>query len=257
MIDGKAFSFDKPFAYQTISTDTQIISFDDVKKGFDFERLFSAITEGITIEKKNKDAIRIPFSFSPKIVITTNYAIKGRGNSFLRRKVELELTSFYSKDYTPVDEFGKRLFDEWSEEEWCSFDNYMIQNLKTYLNTGLIETESKNTSIKRLARDTCHEFIEWVGLVSGTKASDKIQYNSLIFKDELYMDFIQDNPDFAPKAKRTISRTEFYRWLGYFGNFDTKIKVEEGRSRQGRWIMYKTKSNEEKETQPVIEGLEF
>jgi hypothetical protein len=61
--------------------------------------LFSAITEGITIEKKNKDAIRIPFSFSPKIVITTNYAIKGRGNSFLRRKVELELTSFYNKDF--------------------------------------------------------------------------------------------------------------------------------------------------------------
>ncbi len=257
MIDGKAFSFDKPFAYQTISTDTQIISFDDVKKGFDFERLFSAITEGITIEKKNKDAIRIPFAFSPKIVITTNYAIKGRGNSFLRRKIELELTSFYTKDFTPVDEFGKRLFDEWSEQEWCSFDNYMVQNLKSYLNTGLIETESKNTSIKRLARDTCHEFIEWVGLVKGTKASPKIQYNSLVFKDELYMDFIQDNPDFAPKAKRTISRTEFYRWLGYYGNFDSQITSEEGRSRQGRWIMYKTKVNEEKESQRVIEGLEF
>jgi len=36
MIDGKGFSFDKPFAYQTITTDTQVISFDDVKKGFDF-----------------------------------------------------------------------------------------------------------------------------------------------------------------------------------------------------------------------------
>ena len=73
------------------------------------------------------------------------------------------------------------------------------------------------------------------------------------------MDFIQDNPDFAPKAKRTISRIEFYKWLVYFGNFDDKIKIEEGRSRQGRLIMYKTKSNEEKEkeTQPVIEGLEF
>jgi hypothetical protein len=33
--------------------------------------------------------------------------------------------------------------------------------------------------------------------------------------------------------------------------------IKEGRSRQGRWIMYNTKSNEEKEkeTQPVIEGL--
>ena len=40
------------------------------------------------------------------------------------------------------------------------------------------------------------------------------------------MDFIQDNPDFAPKAKRTISRIEFYKWLVYFGNFDDKIKIE-------------------------------
>lgn len=258
MIDGKSFSFDKPFAYQTITTDTQIISFDDVKKGFDFERLFSAITEGITIEKKNKDAIRIPFEFSPKIVITTNYAIRGRGNSFLRRKMELELREYYSKDFTPVDEFGKRLFDEWDEQEWCSFDNYMIQNLKTYLNTGLLETESKNTSIKRLARDTCHEFIEWLGLVDGTKPSDIIQYDTKIFKDELYMDFIQDNPDFAPKAKRTISRTEFYRWLSYFGTFKKGVIVKEGRATQGRWIIYNTKNNEKKqESEPVIPGLEF
>ena len=35
------------------------ISFDDVKKAFDFERLFSAITEGITIEKKNSPTIKI------------------------------------------------------------------------------------------------------------------------------------------------------------------------------------------------------
>ena len=36
-------------------------------------------------------------------------------------------------------------------------------------------------------------------------------------KNDLYLEFIQDNPDFAPKAKRTISRTEFYRWLNSFG----------------------------------------
>lgn len=256
MIDGKSFSFDKPFAYQTISTDTQIISFDDVKKGFDFERLFSAITEGITIEKKNKDAIRIPFEFSPKIVITTNYAIRGRGNSFLRRKIELELRQHYSKDFTPVDEFGKRLFDEWSEEEWCSFDNYMIENLRTYLRTGLIESESKNTAIKRLARDTCHEFIEWVGLVEGTDKTDVINFDKKIFKDELYMDFIEDNPDFAPKAKRTISRTEFYRWLIYYGDYKKDVSVVEGRSSQGRWIIFKTKEDV-KEEQEVIPGLEF
>lgn len=258
MIDGKAFSFDKPFAYQTITTDTQVISFDDVKKGFDFERLFSAITEGITIEKKNRDAIRIPFKFSPKIVITTNYTIRGRGNSFIRRKFELELKQFYNKDFTPINEFGKRFFDEWDEDEWCSFDNYMVGNLKRYLSTGLIEAESSNTAIKRLAADTCHEFIEWAGLVEGTKPSDLIVNDSTIFKDELYIDFINDNPDFAPNGKRTISRTAFYKWIKYYGDFLPNINVEEGRSRQGRWIIFKTDKYEEKQNKRErIPGLEF
>ena len=90
-IDGKAFAFEKSFAYQLVSVDTQILCFDDVKKYFNFERLFSVVTEGLTLEKKNKDAIKIPFNKSPKIAITTNYAIKGTGNSFQRRQWELEL----------------------------------------------------------------------------------------------------------------------------------------------------------------------
>lgn len=257
MIDGKGFSFDKPFAYQTITTDTQVISFDDVKKGFDFERLFSAITEGITIEKKNRDAIRIPFRYSPKIVITTNYTIRGRGNSFARRKFELELKQFYTKEFTPVDEFGKRLFDEWSDQEWCAFDNYMIDNLKRYLSSGLVEAASNNTAIKRLAADTCHEFIEWVGLVDGGRRCDLIKNDRKIFKDELYMDFINDNPDFAPGGKRTISRTAFYKWLNYYGDFISDIETVDGRSSQGRWIMFKTEDYEEAEELPSIPGLEF
>jgi hypothetical protein len=256
MIDGKGFSFDKTFAYQTVTNDTQVICFDDVKKGFDFERLFSAVTEGITIEKKNKDAIRIPFKFSPKIVITTNYTIRGRGNSFARRKFELELKTFYSKDFTPVEEFGKRLFDEWTEDEWCSFDNYMINNLMLYLRSGLVACESSNTAIKRLATDTCHEFIEWLGLVEGTRRSDLLKLDRKIFKDELYMDFISDNPDFSPGGKRTISRTAFYKWLIYFGSFDDSLTMTDGRSSQGRWILYKTDKYEERE-ETIIDGIEF
>ena len=84
-IDGKSFTFERSFAYQLVSADTQILVFDDVKKNFDFERLFSVVTEGLTLEKKNKDAIKIPFSKSPKIAITTNYAIKVAVNSFVIR----------------------------------------------------------------------------------------------------------------------------------------------------------------------------
>lgn len=52
VIDGKSFNFEKSFAYQLVSADTQILCFDDVKKHFDFERLFSVVTEGLTLEEK-------------------------------------------------------------------------------------------------------------------------------------------------------------------------------------------------------------
>ena len=251
-INGKIFDFKTQFAYQTVTTDTQVVSFDDVKKNFNFENLFSTITEGITIEKKNRDAIKIPFRHSPKIVITTNYAIRGKGNSFERRKWELELRQHYTKENTPVDEFGRRFFDEWDEDEWCSFDNYMLGNLQFYIVNGLIKSDFANLAIRKLASETCHEFIEWVGLVDGSRSSDKIVYNKKMFKDELYGDFIEDNPDFGPKAKMTISRQLFYKWLVYFGNYK-KFKVLEGRSGLGRWIMYQDENYEERPADPAFQ----
>jgi hypothetical protein len=247
-IDGKSFNFEKSFAYQLVSADTQILCFDDVKKYFDFERLFSVVTEGLTLEKKNKDAIKIPFSKSPKVAITTNYAIKGRGNSFARRKWELEFSQFYTKDFTPLVEFGKLLFTEWDEDEWCAFDNYMIENVMFYLTKGLIKGNFKNQTVRNLGADTSHEFVEWCGLFDNEYKNELIRFDEKIYKNELYMDFIQDNPDFAPKAKRTISRTEFYRWLKSFAVFKTDIIPEEGRDLNGRWIIFLTnKTNPKKD----------
>ena len=242
MIDGKAFNFEKSFAYQTVSIDTQVLCFDDVRKHFDFERLFSIVTEGLTIEKKNKDAIKLPFSRSPKIVITTNYAIKGTGNSFERRKWELEFKQFYSKEFTPLIEFGRLLFSDWDTDEWCRFDNYMINNLKSYMNTGLVKSTFVNLKVRRLSAATRHEFIEWCGLIEGSQASDKLKNNTILFKSELYQDFVNDNPDFGPKSRNTISRTEFYKWLVAYGSFISDTPPLEGRDSNGRWIKFVTET---------------
>ena len=245
VIDGKSFTFERSFAYQLVSADTQVLCFDDVKKHFDFERLFSVVTEGLTLEKKNKDAIKIPFNKSPKIAITTNYAIKGKGNSFERRKWELELHQHYSKDYTPLDEFGKLMFGDWNDEEWCGFDNYMVNNLQSYLNTGLIKSKFVNLKIRKLSAETCHEFIEWCGLIDGHDANNMLKHNEKIYKQELYFDFIDENPDFGPKSKMTISRAKFYKWLISYANYKYGILPEEGRDPKGRWIIFKLKPENE------------
>jgi hypothetical protein len=248
VIDGKSFTFERSFAYQLVSADTQILCFDDVKKHFDFERLFSVVTEGLTLEKKNKDAIKIPFSKSPKIAITTNYAIKGAGNSFARRKWELELHQYYSKNFTPLDEFGKLMFGDWNDDEWCEFDNYMINCLKGYLNTGLVKSKFVNLKIRQLSAETCHEFIEWCGLVDNQDTNRLLVPEMKIYKNDLYYDFINEYPDFGPKSKLTISRTRFYKWLISYGVFKEGLMPEEGRDMTGRWIIFKKKKNPNNQT---------
>lgn len=248
VIDGKAFAFEKSFPYQTVSADTQILCFDDVKKNFDFERLFSVVTEGLTLEKKNKDAIKIPFSKSPKIAITTNYAIKGTGNSFARRKWEIELHQHYSKDFTPLDEFGKHFFADWNDDDWCAFDNYMVECLQGYLNTGLVKSKFVNLKIRQLSAETSHDFIEWCGLIAGSPKNQQLEVGRKIMKQDLYLDFVQEYPDYAPKAKMTVSRSRFYKWLNAYCVYTTGVQPEEGRDPSGRWLRIRSKHEAEVQT---------
>ena len=242
VIDGKSFNFEKSFPYQLVSADTQILCFDDVKKHFDFERLFSVITEGLTLEKKNKDAIKIPFGKSPKVALTTNYAIKGAGNSFARRKWELELHQYYTMTFTPRDEFGKMMFGDWNDDEWCEFDNYMINCLRFYLTNGLVKSKFVNLKIRQLSAETCHEFIEWCGLVDSNDRSSVVQSNVKLYKNELYSMFVDEYPDYGTRGRMTISRTKFYKWLVAYAIYKEGVMPEEDRDHIGRWIIIRKRN---------------
>jgi hypothetical protein len=239
-IDGKSFTFERSFAYQLVSADTQILVFDDVKKYFDFERLFSLITEGLTLEKKNKDAIKIPFSKSPKIAITTNYAIKGAGNSFARRKWELELHQHYNKNLSPLDDFGKLMFSDWNDDEWCEFDNYMIGCVKSYLATGLVKSKFVNLKIRQLSAETCHDFIEWCGLIDHQE-NRFLEHGKRLRLNDLYEDFVDNYPDYGPRSRMTVSRQKFWKWIVSYAMYTSSRAPEEGRDMIGKWLVFKPK----------------
>jgi hypothetical protein len=239
-IDGKSFTFERSFAYQLVSADTQILVFDDVKKYFDFERLFSLITEGLTLEKKNKDAIKIPFNKSPKIAITTNYAIKGAGNSFARRKWELELHQHYNKNLSPLDDFGKLMFSDWNDDEWCEFDNYMIGCVKSYLATGLVKSKFVNLKIRQLSAETCHDFIEWCGLIDHQE-NRFLEHGKRLRLNDLYEDFVDNYPDYGPRSRMTVSRQKFWKWIVSYAMYTSSRAPEEGRDMIGKWLVLKPK----------------
>ena len=241
IIDGKAFSFTKAFPYQRVSADTQMLVFDDVSKNFDFEKLFSIITEGITLEKKNKDEIHIPFERSPKIVITTNYAIKGDGNSFERRKWELEFAQHYHKNHTPEHEFGHQLFTQWDDCEWNKFDNYMISNLQLYLNKGLMKSTFKNLRERGFIARTSMDFYDWArdGFNQRTKALSECP------AQDLYNDFTEQNTDYGPRGKFTLPQKKFYQWIDMWGDFMYNTKPYTWRAANGKMIRFDVKHAEQ------------
>ena len=179
------------------------------------------------LEKKNKDAIKIPYEMSPKIVITTNYAIKGKGSSFERRKWELELTRYYHSGFTPYDDFGRLLFDDWDTDEWCRFDNYMINNIKYYMNKGFVKSKFKNLTTRKFIAETNHDFFEWV------TDDENIIMGRSYYKSDLYNDFVTEYPDYS----RKLSRKMFDKWVKSYSYYIAGVEPLQGRDRTGRYII--------------------
>lgn len=222
-IDGKNFKFAKNFAFQQVSFDTDIINFDDISYEFNFEKLFSMITDDMQIEKKNKDEFTLSFQESPKFLISTNYVIRGSGASFEGRKFEFEFSDHYNHEHSPADDFKHLFFVNWTDSEWNLYDNLMMNCVKKYLNTGILSYKSVNLTEKKLIDQTCAEFRDFcdrmVKEFFETHPEEQyIEYE----KNAFYHSFTEEYEDFKLKLRQ---RT-FTRWLRRYCLFREYYKHE-------------------------------
>lgn len=236
ILDGKSFDDKKSFQYQTVSSETQILVFDDVKKNFDFESKFSLVTEGVTLERKNMDAVKLNVEESPKLVISTNYAIKGEGNSHDRRRHEIEVAQYYSKQLTPFLEFKRQLFDDWPDSEFIAFDNYMAHCIQVYLKSGLVHQNAKNLRKRKLIAETSMEFYEWIS------DAENFPRNSMHDKAEKFRMFTSEYKDF----ERWLTRKKFNIWIQKYASY-AEMDFKQGNSQGKRWNMILEKGKQEEE----------
>ncbi len=149
-INGRNVDFRNRFLFQNVEYNTNIISIDDTSKRFNFGGLYSVITNGLIVEKKNKTSIQLSHQDTPKFVITTNQVLTDDSNSGRSRKFEIEFSDYFSDDHTPADEFGHLFFKDWDDEQWNLFFGYMIGSIQLYLYGGLIKYESKTLKNRKL-----------------------------------------------------------------------------------------------------------
>ena len=183
-MDGKNIKGKSWFKNQRITKTTDIVRYDDVQRDFNLETLYSTITSGITVEKKYQDEFYIRPENAPKIVISSNYIVKGTGGATdQRRRCEFEVSNHYSQYHQPKDDFDYLFFNEWNKEQWSQFDQFMMSCVMTYLDKGLIIAEPINLIKNKLLLSTSKDFLEFMEKeMQLDKWLDKRKFHSLFIE---------------------------------------------------------------------------
>ncbi len=236
-INGKKFKSAKDFSYQTADLDTQILCLNDVKNSkqhpFDFQDVFNDITEGIEVEKKNKQ----PFRIFPKIIITTNRTLDIEGASAKDRSIEFEFSDHYSDKLGPNDEFGCWFFsNDWSIEEWSKFDTFMMWCICLYLKEGVIETPHINLNRRKLLDRTNSDFLEFM---DEKMKNGEIKIGHEYSKKELHESFLEEYPD-NKEINTWKLQNNFTKALKTWATYTPGISrnVTEKKSGSNRYIIF-------------------
>lgn len=167
-IDGKKFNDKSQFGWQSITRTTQVVWLDDVTHKFNFSVLHSTVTDGITVERKFKDAYFIESQFAPKFAITSNTMILGEGSTNRRRQHINELSDHYSKQIVsgveePIKlEHGCTFYSEdWDAKQWDMFYSFMVDCSHDFMRLGLLTYNYVNVGANKLRQSTSEDFYVW------------------------------------------------------------------------------------------------
>jgi hypothetical protein len=179
-LDLKSYKFSKNEEYHRITI------LQDTERNFDFELLFSTITDGMSVRKMYKGEFIIPVKLGNKIVITTNHLPRGVTSSFKRRQYIFVLKRYYSDEFTPRDEFKHDFFYNWNEEEWNKFYTFLFSCVLEYIQDPFFKQLETNTDLK--LQNECGDLLDYFEelelereYVTGS-CLDELRDNEKIFK---------------------------------------------------------------------------
>lgn len=221
VIDGKAIKPDDKFMWQQITRQTQIVSIDDPKETFQFDSLFSALTEGWSIEYKHQPKIYIPPEDCPKVCIPSNTAITREGTSNKRRQFIIEFSDYYSKRIIDGTEepiknehgrifFGRTDNDNWSAKDWQQFFSFQLACVGYYLAIGLKGYKTRNVELNQLLQGTNEDFVEWI---QAKKIKPDTPYNKQVYFEDFKKTYYGDES----KLQQKTFTGWLKKWAGLYG----------------------------------------
>ena len=208
------------FMFSTVTPQSRNVFIDDVQINFPFDDLFQSVTSDMVVNVKTGGMFVIPREEAPKILITTNHAMRSDSPSANARKHLIGFSDFFNVDRSVADHFGHCFFSNWDDYQWALFDNLMCECVQIYLQTktyrmnplnkteGLIPAPGDSLRRRELRQGMGESFLEWATtqFAPGQKLGQRLD------KRDLYKEYCE----FDHQAARFCNIVEFKKKLKRF-----------------------------------------
>jgi DNA primase len=244
IIGGKVKKIEEdPFWAEEVNEKTRNVFIDDARANIDFEFLFPCITGRFVVNRKGKSKFTLPKARTPKIYLSTNHSVNGEGSSFKRRQFLIAFSDYYNENHSPIDDFGKRFFDDWDADQWNLFYNLMANCLHIYFQFGLIDPPMERLEMRRIRQYIGEVFLYWADefyaydeekerfLRDDERHHDEPRrYEVDLPRKDVYENFLEKNPKQRTYSTPTNFKKKLKMYVSYRGGvFNPHVLDKNGR----------------------------
>ncbi|MCX6231110.1 MAG: hypothetical protein NTZ33_06160 [Bacteroidetes bacterium] len=164
------------FFYDGLTEFHDYIEIDDMHEFADFSFFYTQVTGKREVNPKNHTPFTLEYENSGKMLISSNFELQNVDSSTVARLLNTGVSDYYHEatkfnDYketrTPLTKFGKRIYDDFTEEEWMKFFNliaYCIQMMQRFYKINPPEGNLEKRQLRRamsqgLGKD--EDFFNW------------------------------------------------------------------------------------------------
>ncbi len=147
--------------FDEVDDETGVIFFDDLRENIDPDWFFNKITGKIVVNKKHQAIKSLSGDSRPKLYGTSNHSFRKASKSLLKRMFNMAFSNWYDGDHNPESDFGHNFFQDWDEDQWSLFYNFMFNCVRIHLQHGLVECPQDELHRRRLRSAVGEDFLLW------------------------------------------------------------------------------------------------
>lgn len=149
------------FLYDGLTEFHDYIEVDDLHEFADFGFFYTQITGKREVNPKNYTPVTLDYARSGKMLISSNYELQNVDSSTIGRLLNCSVSDYYHEqtkfnDYketrSPLTKFGRRIYDDFTEEEWVIFYNFIAYCIQLQMRFYKIQPPVRNIEKRQLRR---------------------------------------------------------------------------------------------------------